>query len=643
VQVNARLRFDFEGRTLAFGSPRRVYEAHTIFDVVPVLAAVDADARAGCWAAGYVAYEAAPAFDAAFAVRPAGGARLAWFGVFDEPSSAGTMPAEPPPPAAAPAFEPDVPRAEYDTAVATIRDAIGRGDVYQVNYTMSLRALAHPDAFSYGRLLRAQEPAYGALLELEDERILSVSPELFFRRRGRELVTRPMKGTARRGRWLEEDEAAAARLAASGKERAENLMIADLMRNDLGRLARFGGVHVPQLFAIERYPTVHQMTSTIAATLRAGVTLPDLFRALFPCGSVTGAPKVAATRWIAALERAPRGVYCGAIGVVEPGGDCTFSVAIRTLRVDRATGAAAYGTGGGITWDSVAGAEHDEALAKAAVLFTERPPFELLETLRLEHRRYARADRHLARLAASAQYFGFTFDRAAVAAVLDAAARRDGVWRARLLLRRDGRARAELAPLAGRGAGGPDGGGVIAPHAADGPAGTDDNARAGPAGGLRVALAAATVDSRDVFLFHKTTHRAVYDARRAAHPAADDVLLRNERGELTEFTTGNLVVELDGVLLTPPRTAGLLAGVYRGALLERGMVAERTLLPRDLARASRCWLTNSVRGAVPVELPVADGAAADGAAASAADRPVVAPAGSGDLSGRSIEQPGGRS
>ncbi|HEX8071342.1 MAG TPA: aminodeoxychorismate synthase component I [Pyrinomonadaceae bacterium] len=559
---------------LCFAHPLKVVAADTLAEVRPALESVERAVAQGLYAAGFVAYEAAPAFDRALVVRaPAAPLPLVWFGLFARPLAA--------PPADASgsyqlsAWQPSVSRATYERQIARVRAAIARGDTYQTNYTLRLRArFAGDDLMLYEHLRRAQRARYGAYLNTGRFRILSASPELFFQRQGTQITTRPMKGTARRGRWLEEDEDERARLSSSVKDRAENVMITDLLRNDLGRVAEFGTVHVPRLCEIEGYGAVLQMTSTVCARVPARTTLADIFAALFPCGSVTGAPKARTMRLISELEDAPRGVYCGAIGVLAPTGACVFNVAIRTLVLDALTGAAEYGVGGGVTWDSTAAGEYAEVLLKAAVLDEARPAFELLETMRLEGGAYHLRARHLARLAASAAYFELPLALAEVRARLDEHARTypAEVRRVRLLVAHDGAVRLESAPLA-----------PLAP-------------------GRRVfALAAEPVSSHDRFLFHKTTNRAVYETRRAAHPEAFDVLLWNEAGELTEFTNGNLVLELDGRRWTPPRAAGLLAGTFRAELLARGEIAERTLTRADLARADRCWFVNSVRGWIEVE------------------------------------------
>jgi para-aminobenzoate synthetase/4-amino-4-deoxychorismate lyase len=379
-----------------------------------------------------------------------------------------------------------------------------------------------------------------------------------------------MKGTARRGRWAAEDEEAGQRLGLSEKDRAENVMIADLLRNDLGRVAALGTVHAAPLFEVERFRTVWQLTSTVSGRVRPGTGLADLFAATFPCGSVTGAPKVAAMKLVAALERAPRGAYCGAVGAVRPGGDSCFNVAIRTVEVDLESGDAVYGTGGGITWDSDPAAEWDEALAKARVLDLDPGVPTLLETLRLEGGRVALLDGHLARLAGSARYHAIPLDLPAARARIE---RESGDARLRLLLSPDGGLTVERSPL--------------------------PEPMAGP---VPVALSREPVDRSDPALFHKTTRRAPYERRRGERADAFDVLLANREGEITEATIANVIAEVDGERITPPLDAGLLPGVFRGQLLARGEVLERPLRVEDLRRARRIWLVNALRGWVEARL-----------------------------------------
>ena len=377
--------------------------------------------------------------------------------------------------------------------------------------------------------------------------MLSASPELFFRVDGGRITTRPMKGTAPRGRWLAEDEEIAARLVASSKDRAENAMIVDLLRNDLGRICRTGSVEVERMLEPERYETVWQLTSTIEGDLRPEITLLDTFRALFPSGSVTGAPKVRTTRIIADLEDSARGPYCGAIGYLAPPGTgeprANFNVAIRTVALDGQTRTAEYGVGGGITHDSSAPGEYEEILAKARVLTDVRPAFELFESLaHVPAEGFRHLDEHLERLAASARYFGFRFEPEAAAAALKRAV--DEVA-APSVVRLDARARRRAVDRRSR----------------------TCRRRTEP---VRVALDDEPVDPSDVWLFHKTTRRAPYERRRERRPDVDDVLLINDRGEVTESTIANLAVRLEGEWVTPPIDAGLLAGHLPDRAAPRG-------------------------------------------------------------------------
>jgi para-aminobenzoate synthetase/4-amino-4-deoxychorismate lyase len=586
--------------------PRAVHVARRIEDVVAVVAEADRAAARGEWAAVMIAYEAAAAFDPAMPrpSRPAAAhdVPLAWVAVFGPASVIRHAPHPPPPavlrtsPVATASWRPSMSRASFAAALERVAGHIAAGDTYQVNYTFALRregtGAVDPrvaDAW-LDALCAAQEAGYGARLDLGHHLVLSASPELFVERRGDRVRARPMKGTSPRGRWLDEDLARRDALVASEKIRAENVMIVDLLRNDLGRLAETGSVTVPALFSAERYPTVWQLTSTIEATLvrrDAPTGVVDLMRALFPCGSVTGAPKIRTMQVIGAVETAPRGVYTGAIGLVQPGGDATFSVAIRTLVVERATGHATLGIGAGIVADSKADEEYDECLLKGAFADTSPvagapavvrvPPavlrdFELLETVRIEDGRWRHLERHLDRLAASAHFFGFPWDRAAIEAAVAAHIAPAGVARGRLRLLPGGRVAVETLPLA-------------------------------PFGPVRrVALARTPVDPNDVFLFHKTTRRDLYTQAQATRPDVDDVILWNTRGEITESTIANVIVEIEGERWTPPRTSGLLAGIGRGLLLDSGVVRERPITVVELKAASRVWLVSALRGEVNATL-----------------------------------------
>jgi len=561
--------------------PVGVLEARRPAEVPGVLEAAEAAARRGLWAAGMVAYEAAPGLDPSLRVHarsedgPLAGLPLVWFALFEARQET-TLPE--PPADTAPqdpaAWAASMDRGAYDAAIARIHEAIASGDTYQVNYTLRLLATIAGDPRGlYRDLCYAQRGAYASYLDLGRHRVLSASPELFFRIDGDRITTRPMKGTAPRGRWPEEDEAIRAALRGSVKDRAENAMIVDLLRNDLGRIARDGSVRWSDVFGAERFETVWQLTSSIDADLRPGTTLPDVFRALFPCGSVTGAPKVRTMELIADIEEAQRGVYCGAVGYLAPAGApgprARFNVAIRTVVCDADTGAAVYGVGGGITWDSRANAEYDEVLAKARVLTARRPPFRLLESLRFDPGGgYRRLDEHVRRLGSSARYFGFAFDDEAVRRALDLAAGRyvDRPAKVRLLLDRRGHVETGAAPA----------GPSVEP--------------------VRLAIDRDhPVDPADVLLFHKTTLRERYDDAAGRHPDADDVILVNDRGEITETTRANVAVRIGGRWWTPPLASGLLPGCERAALLEEGTLAERAITVEELPDADAIAVLSSVR------------------------------------------------
>ena len=604
------------GRALRFPAPHRVLAATRPDEVVAVLAEVDRATRAGCWAYGYVGYEAAAGLDDRLVTHPpsAAGPPLVWFGLCGEPEPVPVLAAEPrtgPDPADAtpdpdgtgsarwsPGWLPSAHRA----GVQRVRAHIAAGETYQCNLTVRMRGqLTGDPARLYADLAPRQQGAYSAYLDLGRYAVASASPELFFEWRGDELTTRPMKGTARRGRHLAEDRAQAEHLRGSAKERAENIMIVDLMRNDLARIASTGGVTVRALCRLECYPTVLQLTSEVIGRLRPEVDLVGVFRALFPCGSITGAPKARTMELIRELEDGPRGVYCGAIGWVAPHGApsrARFSVAIRTAVVDRADGTAVYGTGGGITWSSDAAAEHAELLVKTAVLNRRPEEFHLLETMgHTPGAGIRNLERHLRRLADSAAYLGWPLDLAAVRARLSDASPGPEVGLVRLRLWPSGALRVETAP---------------APAPLDRP--------------VRLALDNEPVDSGAFWPYHKTSRREPYTTRARRHPEADDVVLRNERGELTETTIANLAVRLDGRWWTPPLAAGCLPGVERGRLIELGELAERTLYPADLPRADGLAVLNSLRGwrpavladAAAVPAPARDHALTDGPARRAA-------------------------
>ena len=565
------------GRTewLRFAAPERVFTAAQPGQVLDALAEIEAAVERGWHAAGLLAYEASPAFDEVFVTRAPGPLPLLWFGLYREPEVLPHLPA------AEGRFDiprwlPSISEDTYHAAIARVKDYIAAGDTYQVNYTLRMRSAFAGDPLAlFTALHRAQRGAYSAYLDLGRHIVCSASPELFFRLSGEEIVTRPMKGTAPRGLSWPDDEARARELQASAKNRAENVMIVDMIRNDLGRIARTGTVTVRSLFDIERYLTLLQMTSTVTAQTAAPVR--EIFRALFPCASITGAPKVRTMEIIAELEESPRGVYTGCIGWWAPGRQAQFNVAIRTVQIDREAGRVEYGVGGGIVWDSVDRDEYRECEVKARVLYAESPEFRLLETLLwIPGRGYFLLDRHLQRLENSTRYFGFRVNVEGIRARLLAAAAPLPAQRhrVRLLVDEEGGAVIETCPLA----------------------------RSFPRTPWNVALASTPVNSRDRFLYHKTTHRAVYDAARAEHPDCDDVILHNERGEVTESALANIVARFGNDLVTPPVECGLLAGTCRARLLDRGCLREGIITLDDLQCADAVYLVNSVRGWIPVNM-----------------------------------------
>jgi para-aminobenzoate synthetase / 4-amino-4-deoxychorismate lyase len=554
-------------RWLLFREAREIFEAAVPQDVIPALRRVEAALAQGLYAAGGIAYEAASAFDPALETHAPGAFPLLWFGIYPPPEPV-LLPSAPA--AESPdAWQPSVGQEAYRHAIACIRAYIAAGDTYQVNYSFRLHANFNGDLWPFFlHMAHAQQPCPGVFIRTPDWSAASASPEYFFEQRNGRLVSRPMKGTAPRKPSASADRAQAAWLQASEKNRAENVMITDMARNDLGRIAEPGSVEVPAIFTAERYPTVWQMTSTVACTYHGGLT--EIFRALFPPASITGAPKKRAMEIIRELETTPRNFYTGALGFAGPDG-AQFNVAIRTVLADHRTGRLEYGVGGGIVWDSTDADEYEECRTKAAILTRKMPDFSLLESLLwTPGKGYFLLARHLKRLEESAEYFGYALEESAVREALDALAEAmpAGPRKVRLLLDRHGA--------------------VTLSHA-------DLDAAAMP-DPIRARLAEKPVRRDDVFLYHKTTHRHVYEAARAAFPDADEALLWNRDGEVTEFTTGNLVYEMAGHRYTPPVSSGLLAGTSREELLERGAIEDRPLHKDELAACDALFFINSVRG-----------------------------------------------
>lgn len=556
-----------------FTHPRRVIVTEKLEDVRKSLEEVEQLVNIHGWTAvGFVSYEAAPAFDPALQVIPSQGFPLLWFGLYESFEERNSL--EEAVEFTAANWTPDTERETYNQAIQSIKDYIAQGKTYQVNYTMRLRADLKADARSlFAHLTRGQNK-YAAYLNIGDWVICSASHELFFDLDGEVITSRPMKGTVKRGRTTHEDKTISNWLRASTKNRAENVMIVDMIRNDLGRIAEMGSVHVPELFTIETYPTLFQMTSTVQAKTKASVT--EIFGALFPCASITGAPKVSTMRIIAELETSPRRIYCGSIGYIAPNRKVRFNVAIRTALVDNRNGKAEYGLGGGIVWDSESGDEYGEALLKARVL-TDPPQkvFSLFETLLwTPEEGYFLLERHIARMLDSAKYFGFEISSTTeekFRKTLD-----------KLISNVNSPRRVKVSMNSH---------GVISGEAKEFQA--SDKV-------FKICLAKEPVSSSDRFLFHKTTNREAYE--RAAIAGFDDALLYNEKGELTEFTIGNLVVNMNGKFFTPPVECGLLAGTLRGELLEKQKITERTIRVEELSTCEEVFLVNSLRKWVKVRV-----------------------------------------
>lgn len=589
------------GRWLHFQCPEKVLVAERVEDVVPMLEEAE---QSGLFVAGFISYEAAPAFDHALKTHPANGFPLLCLGLFHAPDvleeievsgGRGAVRAEGVQGGSDSAslssyaiggLKPSVSREEFTEAIGTIKERIAEGATYQVNYTYRLTADFSGDAWAFfHELVNGQKTEYAAFIETDEFSICSASPELFFSFNHGRIVSRPMKGTARRGRTFTEDWNQAEALRHSEKDRAENIMIVDMVRNDIGRVAVPGSVETVSTFDVEKYPTVWQMTSTVKGILSprrqdaknkeseltdsAPLRLCEIFKALFPCASITGAPKAKTMEIIRGLETSPRKIYTGSVGFITPQGEACFNVAIRTALIQK--GKLEFGIGGGIVWDSDAEAEYEETLTKARVLTQPRPDFQLLETMLWEPEfGVFLLDEHVQRLGKSAAYFDIPLDMHAVMQSLEELAHTCASVRTRirLLVSRDGNSEIQAFPLDG-----------------------EEQASAP----LQVAMAKEPVDSSDVFLYHKTTHREVYGQAKAGFPDHDEVILWNEKGEVTEGCIANVVVSKDGKLVTPPIGCGLLAGTFRDHLLKSGEVEEGVVMVRDLLDADEVFLVNSVR------------------------------------------------
>ena len=552
------------GLRYLFTKPIKELKTRNLDQVEVLLKEVEAYQEKGFYAVGYVSYEAAPAFEKKFAVHPAPlmGEYLLYFTIheevetlpFPEDYEAVDLPAN---------WKEEVEAPAYQEAIKTIHHHIRQGDTYQVNYTVQLSQELKADPLAiYNRLVVEQKAHYNAFIQHDDVSILSISPELFFEQDDRLLTTRPMKGTTRRGLTNQEDLQESAWLKADPKNRAENMMIVDLLRNDMNRISEIGSEHVTHLCQVEQYSTVWQMTSTIESRLRPEVDLVQTFRALFPCGSITGAPKISTMEIIHKAEKAPRGIYCGTIGILLPKGKRIFNVAIRTLQMQG--NQAIYGVGGGITWDSKWESEYQETKQKSAVLYRQEPRFELLTTGRIHKGELTFLEQHLTRLREASRYFAYPYDEPKLLKELqEELARLESNldYRCRIALQKNGTFQLTITEL------------------------TDM-----PASYLQAQLTEQKLDLATPFTYFKTSQRNHLTANHR------EQIFYLPDGSLLETTIGNLILEIEGKLYTPPAYLPLLDGIYRRHLLETQQVEEKLLTLKDLELADRVYACNALRG-----------------------------------------------
>ncbi|HEY5653637.1 MAG TPA: aminodeoxychorismate synthase component I [Pontiella sp.] len=537
--------------------------------------------KSGLFAAGFISYEAAPAFDHALKTHSSDGFPLLCMGLFRAPDVLEEIEEVPSFAYEIGALSPSVSKDEFISAIGEIKNRIAEGATYQVNYTYRLSADFSGDAWAFFyELVKDQKTAHAAFIDTGDYAVCSASPELFFNLNNGKITARPMKGTARRGRTFVEDWDQAEALRHSEKDCAENIMIVDMIRNDIGRIAETGSVDTVSRYDVEKYPTVWQMTSTVTGNLPKklksaqddGGIICEMMQALFPCASITGAPKAKTMEIIQELESSPRKIYTGSIGFITPQGDSSFNVAIRTALIDRKQGVLEFGVGGGIVWDSDAEDEYEETLTKARVLTQPRPDFLLLETMRWEPELGVfLLDEHLQRLGKSAAYFDIPLDVHDVFQNLDNVVQNLSpiIHRLRLVVSRDGTIEIEAIP--------------------------EESVGSDISHPLQIEIAKEPVNSQNIFLFHKTTNRNVYESARADFPECDDVILWNEAGEITEGSIANVVIRRGARLVTPPVECGLLAGTFRAHLLKSCEIEEAVISKEEFLKANEIYLINSVR------------------------------------------------
>ena len=558
------------GERYTFTQPIKELKTRYLSEVADLLAQVESYQEQGYYVVGYVSYEAAPAFEEKLAVHkaPLLGEYLLYFTVHDGVETS---------PIPLTYEEVDLPSnwqevtsaEDYEKAIALIHHHLRQGDTYQVNYTVQLKQDLSANPFDiYNRMVVEQEAGYNAYIEHDEMAVISMSPELFFEQNDRELTTRPMKGTTQRGVTDDEDLKEAAWLEQDPKNCSENMMIVDLLRNDMNRISEVGSERVERLCQVEQYSTVWQMTSTIKSQLREDVDLVAIFRSLFPCGSITGAPKIATMEIIKDLEPHPRGVYCGTIGILLPNGRRIFNVAIRTIQLHQ--GKAIYGVGGGITWDSTWESEYREVHQKAAVLYRKQARFQLISTGKISQKQLLFEDQHLERLTKASRYFAYPFDPEDLRQRIEEecqACDSHQDYRLRITLNKSGElelSRQVLTPLSPT--------------------------------FCKAKLCLQEADLNQSFTYFKTTHRPHLSL------GEQEKIYHNKSGELLETSIGNLVLKIAGKFYTPPIRLGILPGIYRQHLLETGQVEEKVLTLADLNQAETIYGCNAVRGLYELEV-----------------------------------------
>lgn len=553
-----------------FTQPIKELKTRDLAEVADLLAQVESYQEQGYYVVGYVSYEAAPAFEEKLAVHklPLLGEYLLYFTVHDRVETSPIpltyeevdLPSK---------WQEETSAENYEKAIAQIHHHLRQGDTYQVNYTVQLKQDLNANPFAiYNRMVVEQEAGYNAYVEHDEMAVISMSPELFFEQNDRELTTRPMKGTTQRGVTDQEDLAQASWLEQDSKNRSENMMIVDLLRNDMNRISEVGSEHVERLCQVEQYSTVWQMTSTIESQLRLDVDLVAIFRSLFPCGSITGAPKIATMEIIKNLEPQPRGVYCGTIGLLLPNGRRIFNVAIRTIQLYK--GQAIYGVGGGITWDSTWESEYREVHQKAAVLYRKQARFKLITTGKISQKRLLFEDQHLERLTKASRYFAYPFDPEELRQKIEEecqACDSHQDYRLRISLSKSGEMKLSRQ--------------ILTPFSPS---------------FCKAKLCLQEADLNQSFTYFKTTHRPHLSL------GEQEKIYHNNSGELLETSIGNLVLKINGKLYTPPISLGILPGIYRQHLLETGQVKEKIMTLADLNQAEAIYGCNAVRGLYELEV-----------------------------------------